>query len=136
MKKYHHRKLPDFSTLLSGHSPQNDLGFQSTKLQIWYNNSKKSWVDNGETPHKHLESDECFIVLSGTLIVAVEEDQFAINPGEFCFFPAGVYHNILEVKPPIETLMIRSPSIDDKVHQNQLEKQNQDTDIEKKSELE
>jgi len=119
MKKYHHKKLPDFSTLLSGHSPQDKYGFESNKIQIWYNNTEESWVEDGELPHKHRESDECFIVLNGTLVVDVEGEQFSIGPGEYCFFPSGVFHNILEVKTPVETLMIRSPSINDKMYKDQ-----------------
>ncbi len=117
MSKYLHKKLPHFSTLLSGHSPRDEWGFQSNKLQIWYNNTADSWVGDGELPHKHLESDECFIVLQGTLIVAVEGEQFEVKSGEYCFFPSGVYHNILRVQSPSETLMIRSPSMNDKVYQ-------------------
>ncbi len=79
MKTYHHRRLPDFSTLLSGRSPQNEWGFQSDKLQIWYNHTDKSWLEDSETPHKHLQSDECFIVLRGTLIVEMETEQFLIQ---------------------------------------------------------
>ena len=117
MEKYHHRKLPDYSTLLSGHSPPDDVGFTSNHLQIWFNKTNESWVGDGEKPHKHQNSDECFIVLQGSLDVDVEGEQFTINTGEFCCFPAGIYHSILEIQPPIETLMIRSPSIEDKVYQ-------------------
>ena len=119
MKKFHHRKLPERSTLLSGRVPPDDTGFPSHHLQIWYNNTDKNWVGRGETPHKHLQSDECFIVLSGTLIVDVEGETFFIGPREFCCFPAGVYHAVLEVHPPVETFMIRAPSVEDKVYQNQ-----------------
>jgi mannose-6-phosphate isomerase-like protein (cupin superfamily) len=114
MDNYHHRKLPGFSTLLCGRIPQNEFGFKSDRLQIWYNNTNESWVCDGESPHKHLNSDECFIVLKGSMVVDVDGDQFTLNAGEFCCFPAGIYHKIHEVHPPIETLIIRSPSIDDK----------------------
>jgi mannose-6-phosphate isomerase-like protein (cupin superfamily) len=118
MSNYLHKKLPDFSTLLSGHSPKDEWGFKSNKLQIWYNNTDKSWVGDGETPHKHLDSDECFIVLQGTLTVSVEGEQIEIKPGEYSFFPSGVFHNILSVQTPAETLIIRSPSTGDKVYQD------------------
>ena len=118
MEKYHHRKLPKYSTLLSGHTPPNEVGFKSDRLQIWFNKTNESWVGNGEKPHLHQESDECFIVLEGSLDVDVEGEQFTIKAGEFCCFPAGFYHNILKVHPPVETLIIRSPSIADKVYKN------------------
>jgi len=117
LEQYHHRKLPDFSTLLSGHSPRDEFCFASKKLQIWYNNTDESWLDERERPHKHVESDECFIVLKGSLKVDVEGELFTIGPEEYCFFPSGVYHRIVEVHPPVETLMIRSPSIRDKIYQ-------------------
>ena len=114
MTQFHHQKLPDFSTLLSGHTPPNEIGFHSEKLQIWYNNTTEEWAD--ATPHAHQESDECFIVLKGSLIVEVEGERFTIGPREFCCFPRGVYHSIIKVYPPVESLMIRAPSKKDKIY--------------------
>jgi len=114
MPPYHHRKLPEYSTLLSGHTPRDDNGFQSQHLQIWYNHTDRSWVDEG--PHMHTESDEIFVVLQGALTIEVEGERFSVGAREFCCFPRGVYHSIVEVHPPVETLMIRAPSIDDKVY--------------------
>ncbi len=114
MSGYHHRNLPDYSTLLSGHTPPNDIGFRSERLQIWYNNSGERWAD--DMPHAHQESDECFIVLKGSLLVEVEGEQFVVGPREFCCFPRGVFHSIIEARPPYETLMIRAPSVADKVY--------------------
>lgn len=110
---HHHRKLPAHSTLLSGRNPPNDVGFQSDRLQIWYNNSTESWTD--PVPHAHLESDEIFVVLRGTLVVEVEGKRITVGPGEFCAFPMGSLHSIVEVHLPVESLMIRAPSVDDKV---------------------
>lgn len=112
--KFHHYKLPDYSTLLSGRLPREELSFQSDKLQISYNNSDSHWAD--ANLHAHQESDECFIVLRGTLVVEVEGGRYTIGPREFCCFPTGVYHAVVETHPPIETFMIRTPSVDDKVY--------------------
>jgi mannose-6-phosphate isomerase-like protein (cupin superfamily) len=117
VRPFHRQKLPDHSALLSGRKPPDDTGFKSEQLQIWYNNTDVSWVGGGEAPHMHTISDECFIVLVGTLVVEVEGERFTLGPREFCCFPAGVYHAILEVRPPVETLMIRAPSIEDNVYQ-------------------
>lgn len=114
MAHFHHRKLPDYSTILSGHTPPDDVGFRSDLLQIWYNNTNTPWKD--PAPHKHLESDECFIILQGQLIVEVEGKRYTIGPREFCCFPRGVYHSVIEVFPPMETLMIRAPSVSDKIY--------------------
>jgi mannose-6-phosphate isomerase-like protein (cupin superfamily)/GNAT superfamily N-acetyltransferase len=117
MAQFHYRRLPDFSTLLAGHAPPDEVGFQSHWLQIWYNHTEVSWVADGERPHKHLHSDECFIVLRGSLEVEVDGRRFTVGPRAFCCFPAGLYHAIVAVHPPVETLMIRAPSVTDKVYQ-------------------
>ena len=115
MTKFHHKKVPEYSTLLSGSIPPDDIGVQSDFLLIWYDNTETSWVGDGEKPHMHASSDECFIVLKGSLIVEVEEEKHTIGPREFCFFPRGLYHAITEVHPPVETLMLRAPSVNDKL---------------------
>jgi mannose-6-phosphate isomerase-like protein (cupin superfamily) len=112
---FHHRKLPDHSTLLSGRSPLSSTGFPSNLLQIWYNNTQEAWSD--PLPHAHKESDECFVVLKGSIIVEVEGERFTIGPREFCCFPQGVFHQVIAVHPPVESLMLRSPSVDDKIYQ-------------------
>jgi mannose-6-phosphate isomerase-like protein (cupin superfamily) len=114
MPRFHHRKLPSYSTLLSGRVPPDDVGFTSERLQIWYNNTREPWTD--PRPHAHGESDECFVVLRGSLVVDVEGERVTIEAGEFCCFPRGVFHAVVEVHPLVESLMIRAPSIDDKVY--------------------
>lgn len=74
MSKYHHRQLPEFSTLLSGHTPPDELAFKSEKLQIWYNNTQGKWADTA--PHYHMESDEIFVVLKGSILVEVDGERF------------------------------------------------------------
>lgn len=115
VKRFHHQALPDFPALLSGSRPPTDIAFHSDRLQIWYNNTAEGWRD--PDPHAHQDSDECFVVLRGTLVLEVEDERITVGPREFCCFPRGVYHSILKVHPPVESLMIRAPSIDDKVYQ-------------------
>ena len=99
MATFHHRQLPDFSALLSGPMPPNDLAFRSDRLQISYFNTKGAWTD--PLPHAHQESDECFLVFQGTIIVEVEGERVTIGPREFCGFPRGSYHQVVEVRPPL-----------------------------------
>lgn len=113
---YLHAKLPDHSALLSGRDTRGDDGFRSSQLQILYRNTDASWSD--PAPHMHEESDECFIVLQGAVTVEVEGNVFTVGPREYCCFPRGVYHALLESHPPVEALIIRSPSVDDKVYQD------------------
>ena len=108
MPLYHHRKLPSFSTILSGHTPPDEIGFTSAKLQIWYNNTTEGWRD--ERPHAHRDSDECFIVLKGSLTVDVEGERVTIGPSEVCCFPTGLFHAVVDVQTPAETLIIRAPA--------------------------
>jgi mannose-6-phosphate isomerase-like protein (cupin superfamily) len=117
-RSFHHHKLPEHSTLLSGHTPPDTVGFQSDHIQIWYNTADQSWIDTPELPHMHRESDECFIVLRGSLVIEAEGKRYRIGPREFCCFPQGMYHAVVEVETPAETLMIRAPSVADKVIQS------------------
>jgi mannose-6-phosphate isomerase-like protein (cupin superfamily) len=114
MDHFHHRKLPERSSLLTGRQPPDEVGFSSERLQIWYNNTVETWSD--PAPHMHLNSDECFIVLLGSLLVEVEGERVMIGPREFCCFPRGVFHAVVQVFPPVESLMIRAPSVEDKVY--------------------
>jgi mannose-6-phosphate isomerase-like protein (cupin superfamily) len=112
MTKFHHRHFPDCSALLSGPTPPNDLAFRSDRLQINYFKTKEAWTD--PLPHAHLESDECFLVFQGTIIVEVEGERVVIGPREFCGFPRGTYHQVVEVHPLIECLILRNSSGPDK----------------------
>jgi mannose-6-phosphate isomerase-like protein (cupin superfamily) len=114
MPRFHHLRLPDHSTLLAGRVPPDDVGFASDLIQIWYNNTTDHWAD--ERPHAHRESDECFIVLRGCIVVEVEGERHTIGPREFCCFPRDVFHRVVEVFPPVESFMIRAPSVADKVY--------------------
>ncbi len=108
MTTFHHRQLPAFSALLAGPMPPNDLAFRSDRLQISYFNTKEAWTD--PLPHAHQESDECFLVFQGAIIVEVERERVTIGPREFCGFPRGTYHQVVEVHPPIECLILRNSS--------------------------
>lgn len=99
-----------------GRVPPDEVGFRSEKLQVWYDNTHTPWRD--ESLHMHEEGDACFIVLKGRLEVQVEDEHFIISEREFCCFPVGVYHAVTKVHTPAETLMIRAPTVDDKVYKS------------------
>jgi quercetin dioxygenase-like cupin family protein len=61
--------------------------------------------------------------LKGSIIVEVEGERYTIGEREFCCFPVGVMHSVVEVHPPVESLMLRAPSIEDKVYQKTTEEQ-------------
>jgi mannose-6-phosphate isomerase-like protein (cupin superfamily) len=112
MTKFHHRQLPPFSTLLAGPAPRNELGFRSKHFQINYFNTNETWSD--PLPHAHQESDECYLVLHGSLVLEVEGERVTVGPREFCCLPQGTYHQIVEVNPPVECLILRAPTGADK----------------------
>lgn len=112
MATFHHRQLPSFSALLAGPTPRNEIGFRSDRLQINYFNTDKDWRD--PLPHAHQESDECYLILRGSLVLEIEGEIVTLRPHEFCCLPQGAFHQIIEVHPPIECLIIRAPSGADK----------------------
>ncbi len=114
MTLFLHRQLPTYSTLLCGRAPRVEYGFRSERLQIWYNHSENSWKDAG--PHYHTASDEVFIMLKGRIVVEAEGKRHTLNAREYCGFPAGLAHSVLDAHPPFESLMVRAPSIEDKIH--------------------
>jgi mannose-6-phosphate isomerase-like protein (cupin superfamily) len=112
---FHHRRLPPHSALLSGREVPDDLAFRSQSLQVWFNDRPaEPWADPGA--HFHRESDEMFVVLEGALLVAVDGETVRVGAGEFCCFSAGLVHELVSIETPLRTLMIRAPSVDDKVY--------------------
>lgn len=109
-----HRRLPQKSGLLVGPRPPDDFAYQLDHLQIWFNRTDEPW--NDPAPHFHQESDEVFIVLKGELVVEVNGERITVGPDEFCAFPAGVVHSVVDVHTPHESLMIRAPSVQDKIY--------------------
>ena len=114
MAEFHHRQLPPFSTILSGPAPRNEIGFRSDHLQISYFNTREVW--NDPLPHAHQASDECYLVFCGSLVLEVEGEQVTLGPKEFCCFPPGTYHQVVKVHPPVECLILRGPSVADKLY--------------------
>lgn len=112
-RAFHHRPLPTYSTLLAGRAPEGrEVAWKSDRLQIWFNDTTEGWSDDGV--HAHTDSDEIFIVLEGTVILDVAGERVEVGPGEFCCFPDGLAHAVVETIPPLRTFMLRAPSIDDK----------------------
>ena len=119
MPRFHHGPLPARSALLAGSQPPDDEAFASNRLQIWFNRTDETWRD--PAPHHHTASDEIFIVLTGAIIVEVEGERIRVGADELCAFPAGVVHAVVGVESPVESLMIRAPSVADKVYLDENE---------------
>jgi mannose-6-phosphate isomerase-like protein (cupin superfamily) len=42
--------------------------------------------------HQHEKEDELFLVISGTLIIKLRDQELTIRPGQFAIIPKGVEH--------------------------------------------
>lgn len=111
---FHVAKLPETSAFLAGRGPvQHKLGVTTEHVQIYYRRDDDLHID--AHAHAHAACDEFFVVLSGTMTFEVRGESYVIQAGEFCHFPAGVFHRVAQVTRPLEAFVIRAPSIPDKI---------------------
>lgn len=116
MRKPIHRKLEvasDHWTLISGRNPTDELSFQSERLQVIFNHTSTPWQDT--VAHAHRESDEIYIVLEGLMVIAVSGELFNVAAGEVLCVPSGMVHQLMRVEVPHRSLVLRSPSVNDKI---------------------
>jgi mannose-6-phosphate isomerase-like protein (cupin superfamily) len=50
------------------------------------------------TRHRHLETDEVFLVLSGSLTIRLDDDEVTLGPGQLHVVPRGVHHQPVSVE--------------------------------------
>lgn len=116
MRKPIHRKLEVFSkhwTLISGRRPTDALSFQSDRLQVIFNHTSTPWQDT--TSHAHADSDEIYVVLEGRMVITVGGELFNVSAGEVLCVPSGAVHQLMSVEVPHRSLVLRSPSVEDKI---------------------
>jgi mannose-6-phosphate isomerase-like protein (cupin superfamily) len=109
--RLHHVSLPDGFSVLAGPHPPDAIGFRSEHFQL-LSNSSESWSD--PAPHLHTDSDEMFMVTTGTVVFDVEGQEVAVSAGEICGFPAGLVHSVIRVVPPVHFFVLRAPALRDK----------------------
>jgi mannose-6-phosphate isomerase-like protein (cupin superfamily) len=122
MRKPIHRKLEvttNHWALISGRSPTDALSFQSEGLQVIFNDTSTPWCD--AVAHAHRESDEIYIVLDGAMVIAVDDELFNVAAGEVLCVPLGVVHQLVRVEVPHRSLVLRSPSVNDKIVESHSE---------------
>ena len=118
MRKPIHRKLEvtkDHWTLISGRNPTDELSFPSERLQVIFNDTSTPWQD--AVAHAHRESDEIYVVLEGQMAIAVCGELFNVAAGEVLCVPSGTVHQLLRVDVPHRSLVLRSPSVNDKMEE-------------------
>lgn len=113
MRKPVHRPLPDSFVVPVGPRPSDDGWFRTPHLHMLWNVTDTPWAD--PAPHFHTDSDELLIVLDGTVHVEIDGERLDVTARELCAFPAGCRHAIVGGEPPIRAMVIRAPSIGDKI---------------------
>ena len=64
----------------------------------------------GPRPHRHLNHDETFYVIGGTLTIRAGEDRFDAHAGSFVVIPRGVVHQPSNNSDqPVHVLLVFSP---------------------------
>jgi mannose-6-phosphate isomerase-like protein (cupin superfamily) len=60
-------------------------------------------------PHVHLEEDESVYIIEGEVTVHIDDVDYDLVPGSFCFMPRGVPHAITVRKGPWRGLSVSAP---------------------------
>ena len=47
-------------------------------------------------------------------MVELDGERVEVGPNQFCCFPQGCVHAVVETRAPLKALMLRAPSVDDK----------------------
>ena len=63
----------------------------------------------GAHPHLHTGIEQICYLLEGTAHVEVGGEQFEMQPGEACFFPAGMKHVFTVTSERVKVLVVYSP---------------------------
>jgi mannose-6-phosphate isomerase-like protein (cupin superfamily) len=116
MATYLKRALSGDFTVLSGPAPPDDLGFQSDRLQILWNDADEPWTDSRH--HLHTNSDEAYIALNGAIVLEIEDERVTVSTGEVCFVPPGVVHAVVQPERPVQALVIRASASHDKEYRD------------------
>ena len=99
--------------LLAGSEAEGPGAFRSTHLQVLHNHAHTPWRD--AEPHAHRDSDELYVVLEGVMHIDVDGERHAVSANEFLAVPAGVVHQLVDVEVPHRSLVVRAPSVRDKL---------------------
>ena len=115
MRSFRSRDLPAGSAFLAGRGPVDaQVGVRTERLQVYWRTGDDLRAD--ERSHAHERSEEMFVVLRGSVVVEVEGEEHEVGPRQYGHFPVGLFHRIARVVEPLEALVIRAPSTDDKVY--------------------
>ncbi len=106
--KYRHHEMIDVPGIVA--ACQHDW-FNQTLTKVNASVVRLGVVEGEYHWHKHDEEDEFFFVLSGKLIVELEDESIVLEPNQGVTISRGVLHR---PRAPVKTvmLMVESDSID------------------------
>jgi quercetin dioxygenase-like cupin family protein len=69
-------------------------------------------VSKGEAPpyHKHTREDEVFMLIKGTALVWVDDEEIELAEGGIVFLPKNIPHGYRITSPKADLLMINTPA--------------------------
>ena len=72
------------------------------------------WIKKGVKGHFHQEHSENLVVIEGSAIMTLDNEELEIKAGDFINIPKGTNHSVLEVlsEVPLKVLSIQSPYFD------------------------
>jgi len=64
--------------------------------------------------HLHREQEEVYLVLAGTAMIDVDQEQFKIGEREALAVPARAWHRVANVgRGPLTFFVVAAPAVDD-----------------------
>lgn len=92
--------------VLGARLPTDDPAF-SPYLDLGFNRLNAGWQD--ETAHFHTHSDEIFVVVKGEIELLIRGVPVTVAAGQLVGIRAGVAHQVIRVRAPVENYLIRAP---------------------------
>lgn len=101
---------------LPGYSPANHHGTINVRLVGPETGARHMEVVLGEIvaggnalPHAHPGLEQAVYVLEGTAVAGIDGKEQEVGPGDFMFFPEGVFHSLKVTSGRIKLLVIYAP---------------------------
>jgi quercetin dioxygenase-like cupin family protein len=101
---------------LAGYAPANHSGTINTRVIGPEIGAKHMEIVIGDIArggnalaHAHPGLEQAVYVLEGTAIAGIDGEEHAIGPGDFMFFPEGIFHSLRVTSERVKLLVVYSP---------------------------
>lgn len=93
---------------------QPDEEFENIHVKKVYTDSTVScfviWVKKGVKAHYHAEHTENLVVIEGTGVMKVGDEEYEIGPNDYIVIPKGTIHSVkVTSKTPLKVISLQSP---------------------------